>query len=237
MKLESITVKNYRQFENIKLTFNSAVTILAGANNSGKTSLIALVKNVFSSEKNNYALSDIPAQNMKSWITCVYPIFYNFFENEGSIEAIEKELVNILFPKDFGPSLLINTTSIKIHVSYNSNDDDIKLFADYIMDLDDEKSDFYFLYKYEINITRFTRLVMDNYTKLKNRVDAIKEDKSQYAASQSENLENRILNKERYLKNLLVSIYVQSINPIVYFCDKEYKNKCENCNNKLNITS
>lgn len=47
MKLESITVKNYRQFENIKLTFNSAVTILAGANNSGKTSLIALVKNVF----------------------------------------------------------------------------------------------------------------------------------------------------------------------------------------------
>ena len=51
MKLESITVKNYRQFENIKLTFNSAVTILAGANNSGKTSLIAFSKNVFSSEK------------------------------------------------------------------------------------------------------------------------------------------------------------------------------------------
>lgn len=95
MKLESITVKNYRQFENIKLTFNSDVTILAGANNSGKTSLIALVKNVFSSEKNNYALSDIPAQNMKSWITCVYPIFYNFFENEVSIEVIEKELVKI----------------------------------------------------------------------------------------------------------------------------------------------
>lgn len=227
MKLESITVKNYRQFENIKLTFNSDVTILAGANNSGKTSLIALVKNVFTSEKNNYALSDIPAQNMKSWITCVYPIFYNFFENEVSIEVIEKELVNILFPKDFGPSLLINTTSIKIHVSYDSNDDDIKLFADYIMDLDDEKSDFYFLYKYEINRTRFTRLMMDNYTKLKNRVDAIKVDKSQCAATQSENLEKRILNKERYLKNLLVSIYVQSINPIVYFCDEEYKNKCE----------
>lgn len=196
MKLESITVKNYRQFENIELTFDSAVTILAGANNSGKTSLITLVKNIFSSEKNNYALSDIPAQSMKSWITCVYPIFYNFFENEVSIEFIEKELVNILFPKDFGPSLLINTTSIKIHVSYDSNDDDIKLFADYIMDLDDEKSDFYFLYNYEINRTKFTRLIMDNYTKLKNRVDAIKADKSQCVATQSENLEKRILNKE-----------------------------------------
>ena len=146
MKLERIIVENYRQFENIELTFDSAVTILAGANNSGKTSLITLVKNVFSSEKNNYALSDIPAQNMKCWITCVYPIFYNFFSKEPSKESVEKEFVNILFPKEFGPSLFINTTSIKIHVSYDSNNDDIKMFADYIMDLDYEKNDFYFLY-------------------------------------------------------------------------------------------
>ena len=227
MKLERIIVENYRQFENIELTFDSAVTILAGANNSGKTSLITLVKNVFSSEKNNYALSDIPAQNMKCWITCVYPIFYNFFSKEPSKESVEKEFVNILFPKEFGPSLFINTTSIKIHVSYDSNNDDIKMFADYIMDLDYEKNDFYFLYEYEINRSRFIRLIIDNYTKLKNRVDAIKEDERQFTASPIESLKNRILTKERYLKNLLVSFYVKSIIPIAYFCDKDYRNKCE----------
>ena len=46
MKLESVTIENYRQFENAKLTFDDGVTILAGANNSGKTSLIHLIKRV-----------------------------------------------------------------------------------------------------------------------------------------------------------------------------------------------
>ena len=46
MKLESITVENDRQFKNTELTFDNGVTILAGANNSGKTSLIHLIKRV-----------------------------------------------------------------------------------------------------------------------------------------------------------------------------------------------
>ena len=68
MKLESITVENYRQFEKAELTFDEGVTILAGANNSGKTSLITLIKNIFTSEKIDYSMSDIPAKNMKAWI-------------------------------------------------------------------------------------------------------------------------------------------------------------------------
>lgn len=47
MKFESITVENYRQFEEAKLTFDDDITILAGANNSGKTSLINLIKKLF----------------------------------------------------------------------------------------------------------------------------------------------------------------------------------------------
>ena len=43
MKLESITVENYRQFEKAELTFDEGITILAGANNSGKTSLITII--------------------------------------------------------------------------------------------------------------------------------------------------------------------------------------------------
>ena len=47
MKLESITVENYRQFEKAELTFDEGITILAGANNSGKTSLIKFNKKYF----------------------------------------------------------------------------------------------------------------------------------------------------------------------------------------------
>lgn len=67
MKLESITVENYRQFEKAELTFDEGITILAGANNSGKTSLINLIKNIFVDDKLNYNMSDIPAKNMREW--------------------------------------------------------------------------------------------------------------------------------------------------------------------------
>lgn len=50
-RLESIIVENYRQFERAELNFDSGITILAGANNSGKTSLINLIKNIFVDEK------------------------------------------------------------------------------------------------------------------------------------------------------------------------------------------
>lgn len=59
MKLESITVENYRQFEKAELTFDEGITILAGANNSGKTSLINLIKNIFVDDKLNYNMSDM----------------------------------------------------------------------------------------------------------------------------------------------------------------------------------
>ena len=53
MRLASIIVENYRQFERAELNFDSGITILAGANNSAKTSLINLIKN------QNYNMSDI----------------------------------------------------------------------------------------------------------------------------------------------------------------------------------
>ena len=152
MKLESIIVENYRQFDSAKLTFDEGVTILAGANNSGKTSLINLIKNIFVDEKTEYNMSDIPAGNMQEWIEDAYIVFRDFFTSEKLEEDIDRELIESFIPKDEAlPKRLMKTTSVKIHVSYDPDNDDIKLFADYIMDLDDEKHDFYFLFTYEIS--------------------------------------------------------------------------------------
>ena len=64
VKLENIIIENYRQFDTAELAFDQGITILAGANNSGKTSLINLIRSVFVDEKNDYSVSDIPAKNM-----------------------------------------------------------------------------------------------------------------------------------------------------------------------------
>lgn len=81
MKLVEINIINFRQFEKADISFDDSITVLAGANNSGKTSLITLIKNVFNDEKSIYCESDIPAKNLQDWINQVYPIFESFLRN------------------------------------------------------------------------------------------------------------------------------------------------------------
>lgn len=66
MKIVKMIINNYRQFEKAVLDFDDNVTIIAGANNSGKTSLITLIKNMMLTERIVYSESDILAKNMRS---------------------------------------------------------------------------------------------------------------------------------------------------------------------------
>ena len=228
MRLESITVENYRQFEEAKLTFDKGITILAGANNSGKTSLINLIKNVFVDEKVEYSVSDIPAKDIREWVELVYPVFHSFFIGGKTVEQVDEELVNNIIPKDKSiPAYLMKMTSVKIHVSYNPETDDIKYFADYIMDLDENMHDFYFLYKYEIKRSKFVREIINDFSKIKRRFDEIEEDKHNLTDPLDEKAMNNIAVKERCLKQLIVQLYVQSTVSGVYYCDKNYRNNCK----------
>lgn len=228
MKLESITVENYRQFEKAKLTFDKGITILAGANNSGKTSLINLFKNIFVDEKLDYSALDIPAKNIREWVEWAYPVFQDFFVGGKTVEEVDGELVNNIIPEDESiPSHLMKTTCVKIHVSYTPEVDDIKLFADYIMDLDETKHDFYFLYNYEIKRSRFVRAIINDFDKIKRRFDEIEENRSNLTDPLEEKTVNNIAIKERYLKQLIVGLYVQSTVSVGYYCDKDYRNNCK----------
>jgi len=213
MKLVKMIINNYRQFEKAVLDFDDDVTILAGANNSGKTSLITLIRNMMSKDQATYSESDIPAKNMRVWIDKVYPLFENFFMNDNGIDAIETELLdNILPESDKGEKLVIKTTEVYIQVVYNILEDDIKLFADYIMDLDEKEHSFYFVYAYEINRHLFGKKLTENFDKIKQRFFDLDDPNKEV--------------KLRYLQELLVRIYLNSIKPVCYFCDKKYENKC-----------
>ena len=232
MKLVEMSVSNYRQFEKADISFDDGITVLAGANNSGKTSLITLIKNVFNDEKSIYCESDIPAKNMQKWINIVYPTFEAFFTGDYSVEKIEEDLVEYILPKDEKkPQICIDTTKIRVHVSYDPDKDDIKLFADYIMDLDEEKHDFFFEYFYEIKRTRFIKAISKEFEKIKKRFDEIQNDKDKLTAltdeKEIEKGKHNIELKERYLKQRIVSLYVNSIVPTCYFCDETYVNRCQ----------
>ncbi len=228
VKLVDVSINNYRQFDKAKLSFDNGITILAGANNSGKTSLITLIKNVFNDEKSNYCESDIPAKNMQEWINQVYPTFEAFFTGDYSIEKVEEDLVEHILPKDEEkPQICIDTTKLRVHVSYDPDKDDIKLFADYIMDLDEDKHDFFFEYYYEIKRTRFIKSISKEFEKIKKRFEEIQKDKENLADPTDKKEKHNIELKERYLKQKIVSLYVNSIVPTCYFCDATYVNRCQ----------
>lgn len=169
---------------------------------------------MISSEKITYAESDIPAKNMKVWIDKVFPLFEDFFNQGKGIEQVETDLIEKMLPiTDNGEQILIKTTEVYMQIDYNDVEDDIKLFADYIMDLDENKHSFYFIYSFEVNRRLFVKNISDIYEKLKKRFAELVDP-------------NKDL-KQRYLQQLLVKTYVDSIRPTCYFCDKEYNNKCK----------
>ncbi|WP_300842059.1 AAA family ATPase [uncultured Acetatifactor sp.] len=61
MKLKKIAITNYRQFQNAVINFDDELTILAGANNSGKTSIIELFKRLF--RDRNFSIVDLRILN------------------------------------------------------------------------------------------------------------------------------------------------------------------------------
>ena len=126
MKLVKMIINNYRQFEKAELDFDDNVTIIAGANNSGKTSLITLIKNMMLTERIVYSESDIPAKNMRVWIDKVYPLLELFFKSNNGVDAIESELLNKILPEsDESEKIVIKTTEVYIQIDYNISDDDI----------------------------------------------------------------------------------------------------------------
>ena len=228
MKLIDMGIRNYRQFEKAEISFDDGITVLAGANNSGKTSLITLIKNVFMDEKSVYSESDIPARNLQKWVESVYPLFESFFLSGNSAEKVEEELVELILSGDESKHQnTIETTRVTVHVSYDPLTDDIKLSADYIMDLDEKKHDFFFEYFFEVKRSKFIQSVSKEYEKLKKRFEEIQEDRTKIKSPSDEKDLNNIELKERYLKQRIVALYVNSIVPTCYFCDETYENRCQ----------
>ena len=115
--LTYLKIHHFKSIEDLELKDLSHINIIVGANNSGKTSLINLIKNIFVDDKLNYNMSDIPAKNMREW---VYPIFQKFFRDRKTEENVEKDLLNVVIPKEETDSThLMKMTTVKIHVSYN----------------------------------------------------------------------------------------------------------------------
>lgn len=159
MKIKSIEISNYRKIKKAKLNMEDNITVLAGANNSGKTSLVELFDSVFAKPKGKLCLNktDFPVELCEEWGKRAFPIFRDAFSYPKKEDAQTH-----IREKIFGDTpVTISPIMLKIQIDYDKEADDIRNFADYIMELSPDNTSFYFMYKYELN----NKLFFDNFDK------------------------------------------------------------------------
>lgn len=131
-------IKNYRKFLCEEITFDENITAIAGSNNSGKTSVVELLSNIFIDKKDTLKIDDMHVkarledEDYIKWV----------IENEDLTREEKIEQLENMHRK-------LNNIEIDITVKYTIDTDDLHLFSKFLADVDIEKRNFYFKYLYE----------------------------------------------------------------------------------------
>jgi predicted ATP-dependent endonuclease of OLD family len=201
MYISSITVENFRQLDNVTLSLEKNMTVLAGPNNSGKTTLINLLKKIIKPEVFKFGELDIPVMEIDKWFNSVFNIFEENMKLKDEPERNVANILNKVFPED--NKIIIPECRVKFKIDYSVGDD-LRNFMDYLMDLDADKYSFYFVFSLELNVSAFGKMIIENYSKLVSRFENNK-------------------NKEA-IKDILIRIYARSVEEKCYFTDEKYEN-------------
>ena len=169
MILKKVKITNYRQLQNVELDMQDSLTVLAGPNNSGKTTLISVLKGMFCDKKLSFNYSDIPIQLSSDWLDKILPIFQAVMIKYDRESGVREIITKISNDDKFIADYIMDSFQAQIQVDYNPDNDDIQYFADYLMDLDDTKHSFYFIYTYEPSISSFEKNLTEHYDRMSAR--------------------------------------------------------------------
>lgn len=194
MRIKKMRIKNYRRFKDTTISFSDNLTILAGANNSGKTSLIYLLDCIMG---NSAALKpkDISVINQSKITNELFNLFESRFKQSlpSELKELKEQVYELFFDKKTG-ELKFNKehVSVQITISYET-EENISLFAQYLMDLDENKKNFYFEVVQEVNTYKLKNSIEVNLESLQTYLKRYFEYKKEYQNSVSESVESEPL--------------------------------------------
>ena len=211
MFIHSITISNYRQLSNVHLNFQKNLTVLAGPNNSGKTTLITLLNEIFNNGKMSYSYIDIPTKLSIEWVDKIISVVKPLFLSNDKKNGVTQVVTALTKDESFKEEYSIKCFEVKVQVDYDPESDIIQEFADYLMDLDNTKHSFYFLYTFIPSVSVFERLLGDRYEKIKQRFIDLEN---------PECLEKEV--KQYSLKDDFLKLYCDCLVEKCYFCNCDY---------------
>ena len=213
MILKKVKITNYRQLQNVELDMQDSLTVLAGPNNSGKTTLISVLKGMFCDKKLSFNYSDIPIQLSSDWMDKILPIIQAVMIKNDRESGVREIITKISNDDKFIADYIMDSFQAQIQVDYNPDNDDIQYFADYLMDLDDTKHSFYFIYTYEPSISSFEKNLTEHYDRMSARFRDI---------NNPQGVEKDT--KLYFLKEELLRLYCNAAIEKCYFCNSDYGN-------------
>lgn len=208
MYIKKFRIQNFRQLKDVELDLQKNTTILAGPNNSGKTSFILLIKRMLLERSFAFSKDDINAYDKYIWSNHIYDILKSIYENKGikKDDDLIKELYDKIFPIEneskSNHMITLPEVTVKLQIDYSANDD-ISNFANYIMDLDNEHNSFYFIYTIILNKDSFKKGLKDNWSKIYSRLDIND-------------------NKKHAIIEIILDIYCSNLESKCYFTDEKY---------------
>lgn len=208
MFIIKIRIQNFRQLKDVELELQKNTTILAGPNNSGKTSFILILKRLLEEKSFSFSEDDLNAYDKCIWSNKIYDVLKSIYEDIQlkTDEDRIKELADKLFPIEgsLEENVILPEMQINLQVNY-SDDDDISNFADFIMDLDDSQSSFYFIYKIILNKEHFKKEIKENWDKIYSRLQKNIDDK-----------------KRQSIIDIMINIYCNNLISKCFFTDEKY---------------
>jgi len=189
------------------------ITVIAGANNSGKTSLVELFNSVFGRTKGKFCCDDLSAIECQEWSNHIYPHVSTAFGVGKSREDTISDICACFEPSAASGNVsLMPPIEVKIQIDYKEDEDDIRQFADYIMEFDPNNTSFYFVYRYALNVELFRKNLDADYDKFSIRFEKL--------TGNTDKDKDTV----RIIKEMLVFLYAKSSDETAYFSDKLYAN-------------
>lgn len=204
MQIKKIKISNYKKLLNIELNLENDITLIAGPNNAGKTSIVEIFKFLFTDNKNKIELSELNTKLLNDWIRTFYINYESVIKRNFNDDELPVQLT------DFFLKFPINDENIlpiiNIQIVYDKKNDRLTDVIRYSYELDDSNS-IYFMYKCCLNEDKFKKNLIENNKKILSRYK-----------NKNINETQRILSIIRIIKK----IFQSSIDEAYYYTNSDY---------------
>ena len=228
MRIKKMRIKNYRRFKDTEISFSDKLTVLAGANNSGKTSFVHLLDCVFSN-RTTLRSKDISLISQSAITNKLFDMFDKRFSASlpNDTKQLQLDVQDLFFDKTNGNLLIIEKhVSIQISATYEPGEN-ISLFARYLMDLDENKRNFYFEIVQEINPNALKRNLKVNvdslHSYLKRYFETVKKQETYVPKSpESPEITLQTTKSRQLLIEKLFKVYGESLDITYKYANEDF---------------